>query len=91
MTEERGRDARAEARARLEGRFEPRVLEPSPPAVTEAPWYADDPVNCAVNRPGCMVVSPVPTADVTWDELAHNDPELGRWCAARWAFRTPRA
>src|SRR5438874_13496900 len=84
MSEERGRDARAEARARLDGRFEPRVLEPSPPAVTEGPWYADDPVNCPLDRPGCLVVSPVPNADVTWDELARDDPDLSPWCTARW-------
>jgi hypothetical protein len=33
---------RREAYERLGGRFEVRVLEPSPPAVSEAPWCADD-------------------------------------------------
>src|SRR5690242_15622728 len=35
---------RVEAFERLGGRYEVRVLEPSPPAVNSAPWYADDPV-----------------------------------------------
>ena len=37
------RDPRQEAFDRLGGRYEVRVLEPSPPAVDEEPWFADDP------------------------------------------------
>ena len=37
------RNARQEAFERLGGRYEVRVLEPSPPAVDEEPWFADDP------------------------------------------------
>ena len=37
-------DARKEAFDRVGGRFDVRVLEPSPPAVDVAPWFADDPV-----------------------------------------------
>ena len=46
-----GRDARAEAAARLGGSHLALVLEPSPPAVGE-PWFADDPVD-----PGPLGVS----------------------------------
>jgi hypothetical protein len=60
------------------------VLVPSPPAATEPPWFADDPVavgDGAGDRPG---VSPVPNGDITWDELARDEEDLRPWCAARW-------
>jgi hypothetical protein len=75
---------RAEACERLGGRYDPRVLEPSPPAVREGPWFADDPVvrgDASGDRP---VVSPVPTGDVLWEELAAGDGDLWAWCAERW-------
>ena len=37
-------DPRREAFDRVGGRYDVRVLEPSPPAVNEAPWFADDPI-----------------------------------------------
>ena len=60
------------------------MLEPSPPAVQEPPWYADDP--CARGRipAGRRLVSPVSSGDVLWDELAQDDPDLREWCAERW-------
>ena len=82
-------DPRGEASARVDGRFDVRVLEPSPPAVGEAPWFADDPVNAP--RDGDQpVVAPVPGHDSTWDELARSDSELARWCAERWLGAWPR-
>jgi hypothetical protein len=72
-----------EAYERLAGEFEVRVLEPSPPAVTEPP-FADDPVNDGEVYDGRLVVSPVPNGDLTWDQLARDRPELGDWCAERW-------
>jgi hypothetical protein len=75
---------RREAEERLEGRYEARVLVPSPPAVNEPPWFADDPVSVADKRGDRPVVSPVPNADCTWDELARKEPELAPWCARRW-------
>lgn len=77
------RDARAEAHARVRGVYDARVLEPSPPAVTEPPWLADDPVAVGERR-GRQVVTPVTGADVTWDELAREDDDLRSWCADRW-------
>ncbi len=76
---------RREAYERLGGAYDPRVLEPSPPAVTEGPWFADDPV-AADDRPvgGVPVVTPVSGGDVTWDELSRGDADLARWCAERW-------
>jgi hypothetical protein len=77
-------DPRAEAFERLEGAYEVRVLEPSPPAVQKPPWYADDPAARGWVPPGRRVVSPVSSGDVTWNELAARDPELRDWCADRW-------
>ncbi|MGZ4230177.1 MAG: hypothetical protein ACXVVQ_01970 [Solirubrobacteraceae bacterium] len=77
-------NARAEAFERIGGRYEVRVLEPSPPAVNSAPWYADDPVARGDVPSGRQVVSPVGTGDVSWDSLARDDRELASWCADRW-------
>jgi hypothetical protein len=68
----------------LGGDYEARVLEPSPPAVTEPP-YADDPVEPGEVPEGRELVSPVHNrGDLTWDEIAGEEPELGPWCAERW-------
>lgn len=76
-------DPRDEARARTGGRFDVRVLEPSPEGYREPPWFADDPVQAPVSgeRP---VVSPVGNGDRTWDALAGEEPALRSWCADRW-------
>lgn len=77
------RNARQEAFERLDGRYEVRVLEPSPPAVTEEP-FSDDPVARGEVPGGRTLVSPVSSGDVTWDELAREDPELASWAAEGW-------
>jgi hypothetical protein len=75
---------RAEAEDKLGGDYEARVLEPSPPAVTEPP-YADDPVHPGEVPEGRELVSPVHNrGDLTWDEIALEEPELAPWCADRW-------
>jgi hypothetical protein len=75
---------RAEAEDKLGGDYEARVLEPSPPAVTEPP-YTDDPVAPGEVPEGRDLVSPVHNrGDLTWDEVVHEDPELEPWCAERW-------
>jgi hypothetical protein len=75
---------REEARDKVEGRFEALVLEPSPPAVQEAPWFADDPTDPGGIPSGSKIVSPVENADTTWDTLCLQSPELSGWCAQRW-------
>jgi hypothetical protein len=77
-------DPRREASERLGGRYEVRVLEPSPAAVNEPPYWADDPVHRGDVPSGRLLVSPVTDCDVTWDELARNDESLRAWCAERW-------
>lgn len=57
-----------------------RVLEPSPPAVAEEPWLADDPV--ADGPAGA--VGPVPGLGRTWAEVVTERPELTAWAGARW-------
>ena len=75
---------RAEAEDMLGGDYEARVLEPSPPAVTESP-YADDPVAPGEVPEGRRLVSPVHNrGDLTWDEIAAEEPDLAPWCAERW-------
>lgn len=65
------------------GRFAPdsvRVLEPSPPAVTIAPWFADDPLEggtlVPVERPGCT----------SWQQFCvdRGDTALVTFCLERW-------
>jgi hypothetical protein len=73
-----------EAYARLNDRYEVRVLEPSPPAVGEGPWFADDPAARGDVPPGWQVVSPVSTGDLLWSDLASRDRSLAGWCAERW-------
>jgi hypothetical protein len=75
---------RAEAEDKLGGDYEARVLEPSPPAVSDPP-YADDPVAPGEVPEGRQLVSPVHNrGDHTWDEIAAQDPEIAAWCADRW-------
>ena len=68
----------------LGGDYEARVLEPSPPAVTEPP-FADDPVDPGEVPEGRELVSPVHNrGDLSWDEIASEEPDLAPWCAERW-------
>ncbi len=84
------RNASAEASARVDGRYEVRVLEPSPPAVAVGPWFADDPVARGQADSGLRVVSPVSGGDLRWSELAAADAELAAWCSERWLAAYPR-
>lgn len=75
---------RAEAENVLGGDYEARVLEPSPPAVTGEPW-TDDPVAPGEVPEGRDLVSPVHGhGDLSWDEIARQEPDLAPWCAERW-------
>lgn len=63
--------------------FDVRVLEPSPPAVADAPFFADDPAN--PERAGREpVVAPHRGGDLTWDELVATRPDLASFAADRW-------
>jgi hypothetical protein len=60
------------------------VLEPSPPAVRDEPWFADDPTGRGDVPEGRQVVSPVTSGDLLWQELAEGDDKLAEWCTGRW-------
>jgi hypothetical protein len=72
-----------EAQARAGEGYGARVLEPSPPAIDDGVFFADDPVNDGI--PGEPVVSPV-GGDLTWDDLVtdRGDESLAAWAAERW-------
>lgn len=76
------RNPRFEAQQLVGDGFAARVLEPSPPAVSDE-WYADDPV-AAGDSPDAPVVSPVHGADLTWNDWLRDHPEHSTWAAARW-------
>jgi hypothetical protein len=77
------RDPRGEAQSAVGDELDARVLEPSPPAVSDGDWFADDPVagGPATGRP---IVAPVSAADLTWDQWLVDRPERREWVAARW-------
>jgi hypothetical protein len=79
-------DPRAEARAVAGPGYDPRVLEPSPPAVAGDPWWADDPVDPRSPVSHAQVLSPVSgLGDLTWSTWAmtHATPTVG-WLGDRW-------
>ena len=86
------RDARAEAAARI-GEPGARVLEPSPPAVTTPPWFADDPVGTDDLSGGELVlherelVLPIERLGArTWVSVCaeRGDTALLAFCIERW-------
>ncbi|HST56521.1 MAG TPA: hypothetical protein VLJ42_11615 [Solirubrobacteraceae bacterium] len=85
------RNARQEAAERVGARYDVRVLEPSPPASAQEPWFADDPVDPGGRSATVLpLVSPVSNADILWDELVRGDEQLAAWCAERWLGAYPR-
>ena len=82
-------DPRREARERVGGRFDARVLEPSPPAIGEPPWFADDPVNDP-SVPDLPVLAPVPMhGRIDVGRGRSSQPDLAPWCADRLARSPP--
>jgi hypothetical protein len=76
------RHPRLEAQQLIGDGYAARVLEPSPPAVDDGMWFADDPVAAGTgDRP---VVSPVPGGHLTWDQWLAEHPEHAGWAAERW-------
>ena len=72
------RNALAEAQQKLGGTARGVVLEPSPPAVDDGEWFADDPTNTDVPGRGPLV-SPAGNGDMTWTEQVAADPTLADW------------
>ncbi len=79
------RSARAEAEALVGAGFGARVLEPSPPAVTDPPFFADDPVAIDDHADGTRVVVPAGmSGDLDWDTWLGDHPASAELIASRW-------
>ncbi|MXW95625.1 MAG: hypothetical protein F4110_08410 [Acidimicrobiaceae bacterium] len=76
-------DPAAEAAAVVGDGYDVRVLEPSPPAVADPPFWADDPAHPGGRGAG-PVVAPHTGADLTWDDLTAARPGLSGFAADRW-------
>lgn len=75
---------RADAQKLLPAGFEARVLEPSPPAVNDGEYRADDPTALEDRDPLLQVVTPTTAGDLTWDELSHRHPHLSAFASSHW-------
>lgn len=74
------RNPQSEASEVLGGGRVAAVLEPSPPAVNEGPWFADHPV-AVEGADDAIVVSPL---DDAWTTTAHADPAVARYARDHW-------
>lgn len=73
----------------VDHRFAVRVLEPSPPAVDDGDWYADDPAVVGDVEPGTKVVTPTRAGDLTWDDLVVEAPEVAAYAHDHWLVSRP--
>ncbi len=78
------RDARQEAQDLLADGYAAVVLEPSPPAIDDGDWYADDPTSLSAVDPDLIAVAPTSAGEILWDELAGDDPDIAAFAAERW-------
>jgi hypothetical protein len=74
---------RHEAALAVDGEFDVRVLEPSPPAVGTEP-YSDDPTALEPRDVSKPLLSPVTNGDRTWDDYCREHADFSEWCAERW-------
>jgi len=72
-----------EAATRVRPDWEVRVLEPSPPAVDDGDFYADDPAALGTADPATTVV-PRSEGTITWIEASADDPDVTAFARARW-------
>lgn len=77
------RNARGEAQALVGSAYDARVLEPSPPAVLDEPWFADDPL-WSGDSTGRALLAPGSGATTSWQSFLAEHPEHERWAADRW-------
>ncbi len=82
------RNPRAEAQAVTGDSYSPRVLEPSPPAVLDDNFFADDPVDTATgNGAGSSAAVVLPAGmpvPADWDTWLAQHPGNEAWAAERW-------
>jgi hypothetical protein len=84
MSEFKATNPRKEAQELLPAGFEARVLEPSPPAVNDGEYRADDPAAVNGRSRFLQVVTPTTAGDVTWDDLAPQFPHLSEFASSHW-------
>ncbi len=78
------RNAQQEAQELLADGYVARVLEPSPPAIDDGDWFADDAVSLSDADPDATAVMPTTAGEILWDELAADDPDVAAFAAERW-------
>ncbi len=78
------RNAQLEAQVVAGDAYDVGVLEPSPPAVIDGEWFADDPLAVDDVRPGAQVLTPVRNGDLTWQDWLEGQPSHAGWAAERW-------
>ncbi len=64
-----------------------RVLEPSPPAVTTEPFFADDPAGVdsdGEETDNTILPAGVTGSSKTWNDVVAHHPRLRSWAADRW-------
>ena len=86
----RATNPRQDAQELLPSGFEGRVLEPSPPAINDGEYRADDPTSLDGRDPNLQVVTPTTAGDMTWDELARRSPHLSEFASSHWLGAWPR-
>ena len=84
MGDFRATNPRQEAQELLPSEFEARVLEPSPPAISEGEYRADDPTSLIGRDPTLRIVTSTTAGDVTWDDLARRLPQLSDYASSHW-------
>ena len=84
MGEFKATNPRADAQKLLPAGFEPRVLEPSLPAVNDGEYRADDPTAIDGRDPDLQLVTPTTAGDVTWDELSRRHAHLSDFASSHW-------
>jgi hypothetical protein len=78
------RHPRLEAQHLVGEGFAAHVLEPSPPAITDGEWLADDPAVDNEPMPGQRAVYPTSREGLTWDAWLEEHPAQREWARDRW-------
>ena len=84
------RNPKQEAQERLPPGFEAYVLEPSPPAVDDGEYKADDPATPSGPDPSITRVTSTTAGDVTWDDMSARLPHLRDFASEHWLGAWPR-
>lgn len=81
------RSAQGEAEELAGDQWATRVLEPSPPAIDDGDWFADDPVELPASDKDLLMPAGMAPADGTaidWTSWLAANPEHQDWVASRW-------